>query len=343
MRLIEARLLVQNRHLAAILLVTPDPNIQYLAQVPELSFAALAVTKESAVLYVPDMEYQKAREHAKVTVKSFKGKLSDQLKGLKGKKVGINESSVTVATLKRLRKVLRLKTVDIGSELMKLRSIKTNNELKKIAKACQLTDEIFSKLIKRFKSFKSESDVAAFILNETAKLGCEPAFKPIVASGSGASQPHYELKNIPLKKGFCIIDMGIKYEGYCADMSRTIYIGKPSGGDILLYNLVLSAQRRGVSKSLPQAKVRSIHQIVSKALHPYEKKFIHSTGHGVGVEIHESPSISPKSNETLQEGMAITIEPGIYLKDKGIRIEDTIIVGKKPKILTQSSKKLIQV
>ena len=153
--------------------------------------------------------------------------------------------------------------------------------------------------------------------------------------------PHYKKNNKKLKKGFCVIDFGVKYNGYCSDMTRTIFIGRPSKKDINFYNMVLKSQTRAIKRLKPGVCCKTIAKEARKHLGKHQKKMIHSIGHGLGKKIHEKPYIRIKSNEKLDKGMMFTIEPGIYLKNYGIRIEDTIILKNKPIILTKSEKRLI--
>lgn len=218
-------------------------------------------------------------------------------------------------------------------------AIKTKQEIKYIQKACKITTILFKKLLKLLKKnqFKTEKQISLYLLHETKKMGLKPAFKPIVASAKGATEPHHLPTTIPLKKGFLIIDYGVRYKEYCADMTRTFYLGNPTKKDISLYTKVLKVQKECIKKSKVGQNCKELHELAASNL----KYLIHGLGHGLGKRIHEYPRINSKSKAILQENMAITIEPGHYHK-KGIRIEDTIVITKeKPKILTKFPKKLI--
>lgn len=266
-------------------------------------------------------------------------------------KIGIDESSVTLAFFSALKKGLKNACFgDAGTLTEGLRMIKTPEEENYLKKACEASDEILETCIDQWHQFKTEKEVYDFLVAETQKRGLVVSFTPIVASGSGASQPHYQSQNIPLKKGFCVIDFGVKYRGYCSDTTRTIYAGEPSEKEKELYGLVLRAQEKAVAQaSIGKSAGKGIktfgdlHNQCEKDLGAYAKYFVHSLGHGVGVQIHEAPSVSKRSTVPLQDGVAFTIEPGIYLPGKlGIRIEDTLIMKNgKAEVLTQISKKLI--
>jgi Xaa-Pro aminopeptidase len=216
--------------------------------------------------------------------------------------------------------------------------IKTKQEIKKIKKACKITCKLFKKTLKELKksNFKTEKDICDFLLSKTQELNLKPAFKPIIASATNARSPHHQATNKKLKKGFLIVDYGVKYQGYCSDMTRTFYMGKVSKKEIELYNRVLSVQKECIKMALPEKKCKALHNFAAKKL----KYLTHGLGHGLGKKIHELPKINSKSKNILKKNMVITIEPGYY-KNTGIRIEDTLIVkSKKPLILTKFPKKL---
>jgi Xaa-Pro aminopeptidase len=218
-------------------------------------------------------------------------------------------------------------------------SIKNRQEIKYIKKACKITDSIFKKLLKELKRghFKTEKQIYRYLLDETKKLALKPAFKPIVASGINAVNPHHPATNFPLKKGFLIIDYGVRYKGYCADMTRTFYLGKPTKYHIKLYQKVLDVQNECIKISIPGKSCKKLHNFAAKNI----KYLVHGLGHGLGKKIHEKPKINSKSGDFLKKDMIITIEPGYYHKI-GIRIEDSLLIKrKKPKILTKFPKKLI--
>ena len=168
------------------------------------------------------------------------------------------------------------------------------------------------------------------------------AFKPIVVTGKNAAEIHHKANSTKLQKGFLIIDFGVKCKGYCADCTRTFYLGKPSKKEIKLYNLVLLAQETSLNHAQPGVYAADIDLIARQILKEHYKHFVHGTGHGVGKKIHQAPSLKPRSTSILKQNQTITIEPGLYFKNKlGIRIEDTIVVKNKPIILTKLTKELI--
>jgi len=213
--------------------------------------------------------------------------------------------------------------------------------LKCVKKACLETDKIFSKVVLNFKLFKSEKDVSDFILKEIIKKGLKPSFFPIVAMGKNASNPHHK----PCEEwysGFCVIDFGVRVNGYCSDMTRTVYVGTPNNKEVKLYEMLLYVQKKCISKIKVGGSCKDLDAYARTLLGEHSVNMIHSLGHGVGRLIHQLPKISSKFNYRFKEGDIVTIEPGIYVKDKfGIRIEDTISLYQGVTVLTKSSKELI--
>jgi Xaa-Pro aminopeptidase len=201
-------------------------------------------------------------------------------------------------------------------------------------------DEIFSRIIKNFK-FKTEQEIATFIDLEIRKKGLEPSFKSIVSSGKHASDIHY-IPRGKITKGFLILDFGCKVAGYCSDMTRTLYVGKPSFEEKKMYEDLLDIQRAAVAMVAPGKKCAELDYFARELL---GERFKHNLGHGVGLEIHEAPNLSSSSEDILKENMVITVEPGVYKERKyGMRIEDTVLVTKKgPILLTKSRKELVQI
>jgi Xaa-Pro aminopeptidase len=218
-------------------------------------------------------------------------------------------------------------------------------KIKYTKKACKITDNIFKNLKNRLKNkeFKTELDIFKFLKHITYKNKCKLAFKPIVAIGKNAATIHHKATNTKIKQGFLVIDFGVKYNGYCSDCTRTFYFGKPKKQEIKLYNLILNAQLTAISQIKQGVYAADIDLITRQILYKHFKNFVHATGHGVGKYIHMSPKIFPNSKSILKANQIITVEPGLYFKNKlGIRIEDTILVKKNThEILTKTNKNLI--
>lgn len=229
--------------------------------------------------------------------------------------------------------------------------IKIKEEIENIKKACRETDAIFKNILKFLprsdlgKTHKiTEVELRDFILFEIKKRGLRPSFPPIVTSGRNAGNDIHPQPTDKKLSGFVIIDLGVKVNGYCSDMTRTIFVGNPTIEQKKIYDLVLQSELAGIGEVKSGVYAYTIDESCRKALGRYAKYFIHMTGHGVGKLIHENPRIYFKiTKPILDDNMVITVEPGVYIKNKlGIRIEDTILVTKKGStILTKSPKELI--
>jgi Xaa-Pro aminopeptidase len=217
-------------------------------------------------------------------------------------------------------------------------------EIKRIAKACAISDKIFDLLVSelRKKRFRTEKEVYKFLVKSAYSAGCRLAFKPIVATGKNAAEIHHKATDDKLKRGFFVVDFGVKYKGYCSDCTRTFFLGKPTAAEKKLYDLVLIAQETGIMYCLPEVYAADVDLIVRAALWDYFRNFLHSLGHGVGKKVHQGPSLRPRSRSILKKNMVVTVEPGLYFKNKlGIRIEDAILIKEKPISLTRTTKKRV--
>lgn len=319
-------------------------NMFYFSQYDGLG-ALIIPQKGKPELIVPEMEYLRAKKESIVAVRKSKEKslmfLADKLR--KYKRIGVDYTYLTVYIAQKLKKMLQGKSfVDVSEFCLGLRAVKTDKEIAIIRQGVEIADEIMQSCFFNFKNFKTESDVASFLIGETAKRGLSVSFKPIVASGSNGAEPHHNFDSNKLRKGFCIIDFGIRYKGYCTDMTRTVYIGKPSKKDVELYHNLLHVQQLLLGVQTHERCV-DVYDMAHRELGKYSKYFNHGLGHGVGLQIHEKPSLSMKGDGILQHNMIFTIEPGIYFAGKGgIRIEDMVLVTeKKTEVLTKTGKNLL--
>ncbi len=238
---------------------------------------------------------------------------------------------------------------DSGYELVQAQNIeqiiarKNSAEIAAMRAVCAKTDKLFAELIAHWSEFKTEQNAAKFIYRFALENNCEVSFPPIVACAANAAEPHHQTNTTKLARGFCVIDLGLKINGYCSDMSRTIFIGEPNKEECGMYDLVKKVQLDSAALVKPGAKAHEIDLACRHILGNWEKNFIHGLGHGVGTAVHEWPSISSVSQAILEQNMIITIEPGIYVPGKfGIRIEDDILVTQNDaEVLNQTTKDLI--
>ncbi len=215
------------------------------------------------------------------------------------------------------------------------------NKYNSIKKACEISDEIFCLILSNFENFETEKDIEYFIKKEIKRRNYKLSFKPIVASGKNAADPHHKPTTKKLIKGFCVIDLGVKVNDFCSDCTRTFYIGKASKKEKLLYKKVLRVQKESIRNI---KNIKKPCELDLKARKQLGKNLLHSLGHGIGKRVHEAPKIGPKNKRFFKKNVFITIEPGYYVKNKfGIRIEDTIYVGNQIKVLTKFTKNLREV
>jgi Xaa-Pro aminopeptidase len=224
--------------------------------------------------------------------------------------------------------------------------VKTKSEIEKIKKACRTTDAIFESILIFIKKNKkaSEIELRDYIVAEIKKRGLKPSFPPIVTGEKRAGNEIHPQSTDSKLEGFVVIDFGVIYQKYMSDMTRTVFIGSPTKSDRALYDLLLKGEELGINIAVAGIHCADVDDIVRNSLGTYKKYFIHMLGHGVGTRIHEAPKLYFKlTKPILKENMVITIEPGIYIKNKlGIRIEDTCLITKRGCIsLTKSPKRLI--
>lgn len=266
-------------------------------------------------------------------------------------KIGFENKSISYEQFKafndRLSDIAIL--VELNDELNKLRMIKDDNELECIASAEAIGDKAFQEIIKYIKPGMTEKEIALQLEYTMKKLGADGlSFDTICASGENSSMPHATPTDRVVKDGdFLTMDFGCIYNGYCSDMTRTVFIGKePSDKQLDVYNIVLNAQLSSLKAIKPGVKCCDVDKIARDIIKEagYGDYFGHGLGHSVGLFIHEEPRLSPKCDTILEVGMTVTVEPGIYLpREFGVRIEDLVVVTENGyRNLATSEKELIK-
>lgn len=266
------------------------------------------------------------------------------------KKIGIEENDLSVAEYQKVRKYF--KTVNF-SDLQNLRIVKNYSQVKSIEKAAGIGDETFDYILGKIKKGVTEKNLAFEIEFFIKKKGADISFPPIVAFGANSSIPHHQSGNHELiAHNPILLDFGVKYQNYCSDMTRTIFFGKADDKFKKMYKTVLDAQKKAI-ELLKSSIVNGKSSIKATDVDHVARKYItdngfpaipHSLGHGIGIEVHEQPRLSPKSKDTLKEGMVFSIEPGIYIPGYGgVRIEDLVILENSGiRVLTKSNRNLIK-
>ena len=260
--------------------------------------------------------------------------------------VGFEENYVTFAEYENIIRKYRIKNMEETEGIIeKMRMVKDEDEIRKIEKACEITDKCFDYITSFIKIGMTEKQIALEIQKYFLENGAEgEAFETIVASGENSSKPHAVPSDKIIREGDPItIDFGAKYKGYCADMTRTIFAGYINDKMKETYELVLRNQVRATKEIKEGTSCKMLARSVENEFYLYNYSLIHALGHGVGLSVHELPILSHNSQLSLKEDMVVTNEPGIYIPGKyGIRLEDTIRVGRnEPEVLTKSTKDIV--
>ena len=314
----------------------------------------IALSNGSGIkLIAPKLEVERARKGSRncEVIQSERG--SDMLNSLLS-----NLSSGNVctdcndySTIEKVRQKIGKRLIHDTEPFYRARKIKDTKEIETIAKASRILDKLFAICEREIKPSITEKQLQATLLYKAMNMGAyPPAYRftvspLIVASGINSSLPHADPTDRKIKKRDLVtVDLTLRYNGYIADATRTFAVGTIDSEKKKIYNIVKEAQEHGLDAVKAGAKCGAVDDACRSFIKKegYEKYFIHSTGHGIGLEVHEPPWIRMKNDEKLQKNMAVTVEPGIYLSNKfGVRIEDSVIVNKNAKVLNKYTKELI--
>lgn len=341
-------------------LISSVPNITYITGFSHFSKeereAFVLLTQDQSYIFTDGRYSEAVQEQVShcifVEISSafpFTKSLTQLVKKHNLARIGFEHNNMTVSEYKRISSVVELSPFDADS----IRSIKKKEECAFIEKACQLGDEAFEHIVQNILSGISERQLAFELEFFIKRKGADISFPPIVAFGSNSSVPHHQTGNRALKKGdIVLLDFGATVNNYCSDMTRTLFFGEASEQQKKIYTTVLEAQQKAIeclqrisfSKEILCAKdVDKVARdyIVSKGY----PTIPHSLGHGIGLEVHESPRLSPASKERLTQGMVFSIEPGIYIPGfGGVRIEDLFVIEKESlRQLTHASKECTEI
>ncbi|MCK4353300.1 aminopeptidase P family protein [candidate division WOR-3 bacterium] len=328
-------------------LVSNLPNIRYLIGFTGSS-GALLVTQNEAIFFT-DFRYkeqsQKEVKGAEIFIikKSLFPDLVEHPVFSSLKKVGF-ERQISYLNYETLKNNLKgKKLLPLNDKIENLRKIKDADEIKNIKNAARIADSSFKSIKPLIKPYVTESEIALELDYQMRKRGAQgSSFTTIIASGSNAALPHARSSNKKLKQGeTLIIDFGAVYNGYCSDMTRTLILGENQKAD-KIYKIVLKAQETALNFLKPGISLKKLDKVARDVITKagYGEYFGHSLGHGVGLEVHESPRVSQQSEDYAKPGMVFTIEPGIYIPDfGGVRIEDMVVMSPEGyEIVTHSPK-----
>ena len=330
------------------LLVTNLHNVRYLTGFTGSNGAVLLFKDKPAVLFTDPRYTVQSRQQVTCPVRIARGPLAKsilrEITRSRVRRVGFEADNMTVAQ----RELLKTELEPATGLIERLRVMKDSAEIEKIRASVIANSGALEAALKRFKIGMKESELAAEIDYQNRKLGAEaPAFDTIVAAGTNAALPHAQPGDAKIMPGILLIDMGAFRNGYASDMTRMVHVGAATPKYKRAYRAVLEAQLSAIEAVKPGATTNSVDRAARDTLkrHGLEREFVHSTGHGLGLEIHELPRIGRKDKTKLEAGMAITIEPGVYIEGwGGIRIEDTVLVTRNGcEILTPTTKELREI
>ena len=336
------------------LLIGKQSNIRYLTGFTgDYGFAV--VNPHKPVLFTNSLFSEQARstirepfEFVEITNDAFKT-FADYGDSLWGKHVGYESDATTCSSFERLSNALNgITLVSTNGIVEELRMVKDSSEIQSMSRAQKITEQVFDEILAFIKEGVREADIACEIDYRFRKRGGErSAFETIVAFGQNSSKPHAISSERTLEAGdIILIDMGTVCDGYSSDMTRTLVFGKADSRLKKIYSTVLEAQQTAIERIKSGMKCSGIdglaRNVIKKA--GYENNFIHSLGHGVGLEVHEIPRVARSSQTVLKRNTVITVEPGIYIPEwGGVRIEDMVVVSDEGcENLTKTPKTLIE-
>lgn len=337
----------------AVLLTSPHSLRYHTGFTGGEGFALMSKTEN--FLFVDSRYTEAAQKESKTfTVVEFGGgkrnqEIAKRLEDLRVTAIGFEEEAMTVSEYRDLKESLKVEEwVGCSRELRQLRMVKTEEELSALRIAEQIGVDAFLAVIPKIKEGVTENELAAELEYQMRRGGAEgTAFDTIVVSGKKTSMPHGRPDNKKLEYGdFITMDFGCKVKGYCSDMTRTLVLGKANEDQKKVYETVRLAQETGLEAICAGISGKEADNAARKVIEEagFGKYFGHSLGHGVGLEIHELPNLSPMSEIVLKTGMVVTCEPGIYIPDfGGVRIEDMVCVTENGcENFTHLSKELIE-
>jgi Xaa-Pro aminopeptidase len=335
------------------LLISALPNIRYLSGFTG-SNALMLVTPDSQTLFTDPRYTIQASEECSCKVRIVaKGHLELPAIGLikrkRLKRVGFEASRMVYDVYLRLKEELPLGVTlkPLTGVVERLRLIKSPEEIERIRRSVHTNSLAFEKTLASIRPGVAESDIAAKLEFQMRHLGAEkPAFETIVATGARTALPHAQpsAQKIAVNE-LLLIDMGACQNGYMSDMTRMLCLGKPGPKIRKMYNAVIKSQQAAIDAVRPGTTAGRVDRKARQVLEAegFGKEFVHSTGHGLGLEIHEPPRVGRRDKTRLEAGMVITIEPGAYVRGfGGVRIEDTVLVTRNGcEVLTPTTKELI--
>lgn len=325
----EPQALLERLELDALYITRPE-NVRYLTGFPHPEDAQVLIAPEGAFL-LTDPRYPEAERESRIPARVLKGEEREALfQDLRGR-VGFEAEHLPYAALERLRELSPAEWVPTKGVIERLRLKKSPEEVARIRQAQALAERALERALALLRPGVEEREVALEIEFFLRKEGAEGvAFPPIVASGARGALPHAGASEKRLEPGELItLDLGAKVAGYHSDITRTVALGKPSPEMRRVYEAVQEALEVALQGLKPGRTGKEVDALAREALgrHGLDRYFVHSLGHGVGLAVHEGPGLSPYTEEVLEPGMVVTVEPGVYLPGVGgVRIEELVLI-----------------
>lgn len=322
-----------NDNRISCLIVTRKANVTYITGF--LGDDSWAVIGPAGVWLITDSRYTKQARTQCPDCKIIERKgqmaeaVSKLVQRLKSVKTAAVEKSASIAALEALRKSLKIRIRTVADIIETARSIKDSGEVSAIKRGAKIAAGAFGKTIKHLRPTMTENETAGMLDFQIRRLGAVNSFDTIVAFGSNASRPHHQPGSRKLKKNDSVlIDFGVRYKGYCCDLTRCFAVGKPSAFYRKVYDAVKEAQAAAIKMVRAGVEIRRVDSAARDVIAVHNLPvYGHGTGHGLGLEVHELPVVAAGRKGCLKAGEVITIEPAVYVPGKlGVRIEDDVLV-----------------
>jgi Xaa-Pro dipeptidase len=333
-----------------------DSTFKYVSGVTRGGYegcAAILRRGERPTLLVSTLEEESAKTAPDSDVLVFRTQaaLREILKTTLGSpgRLGVNADALVLAKADLLREILAgVELVNVSAAIGAARLVKDRDEIERVRRACAITSEVAAEIPSMLREGMTELDLAALIASAIQSRGGRIAFDTIVCFGKNGSEPHYSPADVPLAKGdMILVDFGTQWSDYCSDITRMYLFGSATREQRAMFDVVLEAQQSALELTRAGVAGRDVHQRAREVIDAtaFAGRFIHGTGHSIGLDVHDGGGLSDASEITLQPGMIMTIEPGVYVPGVGgVRIEDTVLVTENgPEILTTVTKDLVEV
>jgi Xaa-Pro dipeptidase len=333
-----------------------DSTFRYVSAVARGGYegcAAVLLRGERPRLVVSRLEEESARTARDADILSFATQAAFRdvlLTALGGaKRIGVNAGAVPWSKVRLVQEVLpEAEIVDVGDAIARARLVKDRDESARIRRACGIASTVASEIPAMAREGMTERELAGDIAHAMQRRGASVAFPTIVAFGAGAAEPHYAPGDVRLARGDLVLaDFGAKLDDYCSDITRTYVFGTASSAQRSMYEVVKQAQRLAVEATRAGVLGRDVHRAAASCVDASEfaGRFIHGTGHSIGLDVHDGGTLNDASEIVLEAGMAFTVEPGVYVPGVGgVRIEDTVLVtATGSENLTPFTKELVEI